>query len=83
MAKLVTRERAALHAPAHLTQHSNQPSICSALNSRRVVLSLVFRLVREWYVRDGLEDDLAVGVDRGWEGLGRAVDRDGRGAQGA
>ena len=46
-------------------------------------LSLVFRLVREWYVRDGLEDDLAVGVDRGWEGLGRAVDRDGRGAQGA
>ena len=50
----------------------------SALN-----LSLVFRLVREWYVRDGLEDDLAVGVDRGWEGLGRAVDRDGRGAQGA
>ena len=48
-----------------------------------VALSLVFRLVREWYVRDGLEDDLAVGVDRGWEGLGRAVDRDGRGAQGA
>lgn len=47
------------------------------------LLSLVFRLVREWYVRDGLEDDLAVGVDRGWEGLGRAVDRDGRGAQGA
>lgn len=48
-----------------------------------VDLSLVFRLVREWYVRDGLEDDLVVGVDRGWEGLGRAVDRDGRGAQGA
>ena len=62
---------------------ATKPQPATAAQAQEFDLSLVFRLVREWYVRDGLEDDLAVGVDRGWEGLGRAVDRDGRGAQGA
>ena len=41
-------------------------------------LSLFISLVREFRAVDRLEECLLVSGDRGGEGLGRAVDRDGR-----